>query len=392
MPHMELKDALDALDLPAVWDLAPNPNGTPCPTRGPCVVKSPLRVDGKGASFSLDRELRIFKDHAENGIKGGVWKFVELAKPEWSKAEIAREIIRRAGGDPDAKDPNYKAKTKTALRQEKQALQEKMRSQQKRDNLRIKAVPADKLLECPKRVLKVWEKAQALAAEPSACDALAVERGWPVEWAEELVQSSKMGINSKGEPVFAVERIEEDADKVVLCGLHTRWRPEEGGKAWAYRPAFKYDGQEVAALPFFLGAVSSQVWIVAEGQWDATTAYGLLGGFEDMMQIEACCWGIRGVSGVDVFLDTYQKRIRRDKPILVLIPDADKAARRWTEDDAGKWCFMRRLKEITGAPVASLKFKKKPGMKDLNDFYKKGLDAERFAEMVRSVMGVAQAA
>lgn len=384
---MDLKEAMDALDLPAVWDLAANPNGTPPPVRGG-VMKSPLRADHKGKSFSVDRELRVFKDHAEPSHRGGVWKFVELAKPEWSKSEIAREIIRRAGGDPDAKDPNYKPKSKTQLKQEKQALQEKMRARQKRDNLKLEKVPDEKIAAWPDGKKTLWNWLNVMNGPAF----LAEERGWPMEWVEELVESEKLRSNNRDEPVFAVERVDEDG-KVHFCGTHTRWQPEgEIRKAWAYRPNFNKDGRDVAALPFVLGPVNTNIWLVTEGQWDAATAYGLLGGFDDVMRIEACCWGIRGVSGVDVFLDVYARRLRSQRPVVVLVPDADKAARRWTEDLRGKWCFMRRLKEITGAPVAALKLKARPGMKDLNDFYKnKALSAGQFEHMVRSAVEAAEA-
>lgn len=383
--RLSIKEAKERIDLSAVWDLAPNPNGTPAPLRGG-VVKSPLRVDEKGASFSVTSDLKLFKDHAEPSHKGDVWSFVALSKPEWSKRDIARFLIEKAGGDPDAKDPGYKQKTKTALKDEKQRLREQVADRQKRENYKVESVPAEKLEAWPKG----HKQFLSTVYDSGAVDRriLAQERGWPKEWVDELYESSKLTLNKKGEPIFAVERI-DDLGKCIFCGTHTRWRPDEGGKAWSYRPNFKWDGREVAALPFQLGFVDAPIWIVCEGQWDATTAYGLLCGFSDTMLIDACCWGIRGVSGVDVFLSVYRNRIRQQRPRILLIPDADKAGSAWTEDRGGKWCFMRRIKEITGVEVSALKLTATEESKDLNDFYKNGgLHSEHLVNMINTMLEV----
>lgn len=369
------EEAKARLDLTSCWSMAPNPNGTAVPQRGG-VFKSPLRADNKGKSFSVTSDLRFFKDHAHEEHKGGVYKFIALCRPEWDKSQIVRCMIELAGGDPDARDPNAPKRKKKDYTAEKEKARDAAHSRRQRENLSIKPVDKDRLRVMPPKVRKSWQHCQERARTMDFYNQLAEERGWQWEWVEDLVLLDKLGACPKGQPVFAVE-VAKGGGEYDLLGYHSRWLPKHGGKAWSYRPCMKWDKQEIAAAPFIMGRVESPLWVVCEGQWDAITAYALLGGFYEQMTVEACCFGIRGASGVDVWLDVYSKLLRKHRPKILLIPDADEAADGWKKkntdaDHSGKWKLNRRIKRIFAIDVQVLKFTRTETCKDLNDFYKHG--------------------
>ena len=72
---------------------------------------------------------------------------------------------------------------------------------------------------------------------------------------------------------------------------------------------------------------------------------------------------------------------------MLLLPDADKAGRVWTQDaEAGQWCFMRRLRKLFDLKVAAIKFKKSDKLKDVNDFYKAGaLKSETLLDLLSNL-------
>ena len=304
MAHMSVKQALDGLTVADVWDLASNPNGTPSPLRDG-VYKSPFRVDNRGKSFSVFNGLKAFSDKSETSHKGGVWQFVALAKPEWSGRDIAREVITRAGGNPDEKDPNWKPPSKASYAAEKAKARDAAARRVQVKNLSITPIEDRLLQPLPEGLARDWRRWLAASDGCVASGDLAAERGWSSDWVQGLIDAEKLVFNGKGECVFAVERVGEGLR--VMHGWHGRWFPKEGGKAWNYRPNMKRDDQAIAALPFVLGSVTMPIWIVCEGQWDAATVYGLLGGFDEVMAVDACVFGIRGASGIDVFLAAYQE-------------------------------------------------------------------------------------
>ena len=367
---LSLKEALDRLDLPAVWDMARNPNGTSPPSRAG-VMKSPLREDHHGASFSVGKDLRVFKDHAVPEHKGGVWQFVALCRPDWDKRAIAREIITRAGGDPDAKDPDWKPENRARWQSRVDEAMESAHAARRALNMKEPVVEAHKCGPASARARGAWLK---LSQEAAAVEDLASERAWPIEWVEALCEMDLLRFRTTRsglEPSFAVELL-KDGSRVWL-GSHSRWRPDRNAKAWAYSP------KGIAAAPFVLGSpAAAPVWVVTEGQWDAVTAYGLLGGFDDgSMRMEACCWGVRGAEGADVWLGLYGSLLRKFKPAVILIPDADAAGRRWTVDSGkARWSLLRRLRNVYGVAASALEFEALEGCKDLNDFYREGLNTE----------------
>ena len=385
---MTLNEALSRLDLTHVWDMAPNPGQVPAPKRGNVVVKSPFRLDHKGKSFSVDGDLKLFKDHAD-GSKGGVWKFIELCEPNWSKREIARELIRRAGGDPDSKDPSYQPKSRADRFREAREAGDRAHHDFIKQQTRLETIPPEKIGEIFGELKKRWNHYLLSDNTKSFAAALAEERGWPVDWVIWLVDLCKLGFDKKGNPVFAVEAERPDG-LLYDIGWHSRWIADNGDKRWAYRPNLKWDKREIVAAPFVLGSTYAPLWILTEGQWDAVTAFGMLGGFEDVMYVESAVFGIRGVSGRGVFMSLYKDAIRRYNPCILLIPDADDAAVCWTENIGKQWSFMRQLKAIfprLDGKLAALKLKRRGNLKDVNDFYKHaGLRSERFVDMVTNAI------
>lgn len=388
MSHMTVSEALDRLDLTDVWDMAPNPNKTPTPARGNVVVKSPFRLDHKGKSFSVDADLRLFKDHS-NDSKGGVWKFVQMCEPSWSKQQIAREIIRRAGGDPDMRDPNYKPKSRAERHRQMREAGDRARREFQKQQTHLEIIPEEKLLDWPDHLRRRWSNYDSKQCNEARVDVLADERGWPVDWVWGLIDSGKMVFNKNGQPVFRVEAPSDRSDMRSI-GVHYRWFSDDGGKFWSYRPCQKWDKREIVAAPLVLGSLNSPLWIVTEGQWDAVTAWGLLGGFDDVMLLDAAVLGVRGVSGVSVFMSLYKALIRKCHPTIVLVPDADDAARWWTENEGKKWSFMRRIQGVFPSlkgKIGALKLKPQGTAKDLNDFYKDyDLGSGGFLNMLNEVL------
>lgn len=386
-----LEEAFARVSIADVWDMAPNPNGSVCP-RGDGVVKSPFRVDNKGASFSVTKGGMAFKDHAEPDCKGAAWQFIKLCNPEWTKREIARAMIERAGGDPDQKDPNGerpKKQTKTEWKAAKEQAKELAVARWEREQCKLMVIDDKLLMPAPQPVARRYEKGLERAAAGDFIEGLAAERVWPVDWAACLVEMGRLAAAPRGGAMFAVEAYCHKKQDWQIVGIHERWIAEDGGKMWSYRPNAKWDKRETCALPFVLGNPVSSVWIVAEGQWDAATIYGMLGGFDEFPAIEAFVVGIRGASGVNVFLSHYAKLLRSVRPAVVLFPDADGAAKGWTEDarkHAGalpSWSFARKLREIFNLDVAWLKC---PAHKDINDWWRYGsLTAE---QLVSAIMGV----
>ncbi len=79
------KQAVDAakarLTLADVWDMAPHAAQALPPANGVGVVRSPLRED-RTPSFSIFAGGKAFSDKARADVKGGVWEFVALCRPD----------------------------------------------------------------------------------------------------------------------------------------------------------------------------------------------------------------------------------------------------------------------------------------------------------------------
>lgn len=136
----------------------------------------------------------------------------------------------------------------------------------------------------------------------------------------------------------------------------------------------------VPPLPFVLGERSASLWIITEGQWDAVTVFGLLGGFDDQFDLPIAVFGLRGAeAGPSVFLSHYQYLIRRHKPQIWLMPDNDKAGNAW--DGRGrasnfaapqKETFTDTLRRMLPGRRFPVSRAPKQYGTDFNDFYKNG--------------------
>lgn len=366
------KEASAVLTLADVWDMAPNPNNSSCPI-GAKVVKSPFQEDRKGKSFSVTADLKAFRDHRESSHRGGVYKFIELARPEWTKQQIVRHMITLAGGDPDEKDPNWRPKPKSQYYSELKMLKDSVANEIHFQNTVIGEIEPDKLRKIPPFLAKFWESCVQRAENKAFLDRISQERGWPLEWVRGALVAGKIGVSAYGEVVFPVE-LSPDGWLNRCIGVHIRSQKGRSGPRWWYRPNSRQDGQEVAPLPFYVGDVGARFWVVCEGQWDALTAYGLLGGFDPLVtDFDICCFGIRGSTGTDAFLKIHKERLRNRNPSIVLVPDADRAASGWIECTPKRWSFARRLREIFNlSNVKAFKIVHRRDVKDLNDFYRAG--------------------
>lgn len=369
-----LEEAFARVTLADVWSEAPLAEG---PLLRDGKYRSPFRED-KTASFSVSRGMKAFRDFAREDIKGGVWKFVQLCHPDWSKADVARHIIRKAGLDPEAGRKPFNA---AAWKREKQAVAEAVAVKRERAVKLVGSIPENKLGEAPEKVRMRYKEMVADGHRDTGWQArLAEERGWPLEWVEHLLIQGKLGRGSDASPCFAVEARTKRGDDRLL-GYHRRFIDRESGKkGWYYVPNMKHYQREIAAAPFYLGNPdAADVWILTEGQWDAATIYGMLGGFSEHVLRESCVWGIRGAQGMEVWTSLYaaRARTRRERLILCLVPDTDKAASRWLEarqERAGKPplpSWAERLRSVTECRVVWLRLSGGAplGIKDVNDWW-----------------------
>ena len=139
----------------------------------------------------------------------------------------------------------------------------------------------------------------------------------------------------------------------------------------------------VPPLPFVLGDPSrAKLWIITEGQWDAITLWGVLGGFEDPdVCADVAILGVRGVSGASCLLRYFYKALNRYKPQVWIFADNDKASWKW--DNKGfvshdgrlpPVCFVDQLKLVLNDRAARIPVTRiKPELgKDANDWFKTG--------------------
>ena len=138
-----------------------------------------------------------------------------------------------------------------------------------------------------------------LAAEGRPAAILAEERGWPIQWVDALLNSSKISkpvlpwsaeqSTKRGfalkveEPFFSTTRKRWE---LVTVGYHQRFRASHGN-AWCYVPHrpksdkaeeflehLKELNRTVAALPFVIGPLNrTRLLVITEGQWDAISLY-----------------------------------------------------------------------------------------------------------------------
>lgn len=386
MSEDDLSRAIDALTIFDVWDEAPMAAENPHRCG---VFSSPFREDRK-PSFSVSQGGRMFKDFSVTEHFGGVWKYVELAHPEWSRGQVARFLKEKAGIRQDGARPR---KSAADYRAERSMAQEEARRRTKRDRMTVPRIEPEKLAEIPAPIARKWQASMKQEGVGEWAGFIAQERGWPEDWAVMLVEDRKMVRGVKGEPAFKVEYF-DGRGAVTWTAVHQRFFSDRGDKAWFYLPNQKQHGEARAAAPFFVGDPVAPVWIVTEGQWDAATIWGMLGGFEDQPALHSLVCGIRGATGVDVFLALYAGILRaRHVERIILVPDADKAGGPWLQDEQPRkglperWSFLRRLRELTGKDVRYVKLREADQVKDINDVYRHGGELAR-ARFLQALEGV----
>lgn len=364
-PNSDLTRALAALSIAQLWRSASLRGEAP---KRDGLVQSPFR-DDKHASFSVFAQGKAFKDQA-SGEKGGLWQFSLLAWPNLPKRELAELLIELSGVPRNEREPgralSAEERRKAAAAATAQAERHIEREHERALSPRVCPVS---LPEWPDFVRERWLEGEAcVLGEWARMRKLATDRGWPVEWAEQLVVSGKLAqpwLPWSGPDSFAPKRgraclvempvLADTAGAVGSLrpvGYHQRfWL--EGRKQWVYVPSRPKhpercqgftaelaewaetqpaDRSLVPALPFFLGSLEPTLVCVLEGQWDAITLAGALGYFDDCWEGRRVAFlGVRGASGLDVLLAYWGPWLRRWAPRVWLLADADKAGRSWIE-------------------------------------------------------------
>lgn len=429
------------LTLAEVWDMGAHCGQDCFPAHGVGVVKSPLRVDNS-PSFSVFSAGKAFDDKARDGLKGGVWEFVEAARPELSAADVARLLVERAGLRwPDKADFSDKGEAKVPtddkavaarMREERLLAKKATEAQADRDEEerresrggRVASAPA--LREWPSCVEERWaEGATYRDAKPDVVAKLCEKRGWPVAWSDMLgsIEALAFPVEARyeiGVPgakrmvAFRVEGPVAGAGGVSLLtvGMHQKffniaeqssgWRffpavPKEGGKRkeLARCSSFERELSEVAdarrvetgesmvpPLPFVAGSlVAPRLVIICEGQWDALTLFGALGGLNvdgDGLQ-GVTIFGVRGAKGTGVFLAHWSAWLRAVRPAVWLLPDNDgeKTGAYWypparvAERKPGRVYFSEQLVALGAKKVVITALRPAAGTgKDFNDYYR----------------------
>lgn len=395
-----LKDACAAVSILDAWRELGLPD---CPNREG-LYKSPLREDKTGKSFSILRGGFGAKDHA-TGEGFNTWKFVASARPDWSKAEIAEWFFVTSGVNKPERGKWSKRSRREWLAQ--QRAESNLAAEKARKRFEQgKFVPSDlKLPEPLKRDSAVAQRF-LIGMQPSAqrevrMAALAERRDWPLEWVEALVAQGELSWPElpwapKHYVAWAVRR--PDGKPV---GYHQEcWF--QGRKTWAFIPylpskpahngfleaMFEELGEHfttIPPLPVVLGDWrTAKVWAITEGQWDAATLWGALGGFDDgeSGELPIAVFGLRGVNGRGVMLQAYGAELRRRKPKIWLWPDNDEAGGKGLEatgldtqlEKPGRLPDVRFTDQLRalvgiGARFAVTRVPKNKG-KDFNDFWK----------------------
>lgn len=413
-----------AASLEDVWDMAPHAAQAACPSRGG-VVKSPFRADKKGASFSVTRDCRRFCGHgSDEGQKGDIFSFVALCKGLNIQAdfqEVAKLTALALRMDwPEAQDFPLSGPAKTPQGESKTAFKDRMRDlERKRQEatrkrlLQAAELPepldATKLPLAPSCVMSRWDAGRAMARLQSKV--IADWRGWPHAWAEALAECVQLSCPTDvfDSRSFIAFPVMTPTGKFV--GYHQRWRTKDGKRGWTYFPhaprwlenqdrsrsrqslAFAHamlawskqaEGYRVPCLPFFLGDVDGATCaVIFEGQWDAITFWGAIGGFEDSFDLPICVLGMRGNESVAAFFSYWSTWIPGKR--LMIVADSDAAGGKWL-GTTGNYAVpdMPGLPELcrtAGAEAATLHyFQQQDGgpskIKDFNDWFRAAYAAD----------------
>jgi hypothetical protein len=448
--NSDLSRALQRVTIFQIWREAGLPS---CPDRDG-VYRSPFRED-RTASFSVGGQGKIFKDWGRPEVAGGLIQFAKLAWPNLGEEEIKDALVDLAGTrthrapaaapviGPDGKPQAPAVVIPTALLKAAKNLDKKIRLAEAEE--RIYQEREEQLrpqIEEGRRILPAWpdcvrdrylDGVAMMATDPKLQEKLAKERGWPVQWIEELVALElvsyawERGCDAGGrwarrQKAFRVDfpqiEVDEHGARAVLqpIGYHQRFfmpakrAGEAPTKGWMYLPGFpkheprseyeraivaegqrrglkweaandRSDGVRekfLAGLPFVLGdLVNTRTVIILEGQWDAISLFGACGWFHDTTPAAGVAvFGIRGADGMDCFLGYWRRWLRANAPLAWVIADNDDAGRGWREAPPAKPGHLQppslaeRLADAGCRDVKVSWLKEGPWGKDFNDYYK----------------------
>lgn len=358
------------------------------------LVSSPFRNDSD-ASFSVDRDGAKFFDFGEQ--RGGdVITFIERAF-DMDFRDARAKALELAGVEDD---PRRASEMSKAERRRRAVAQ---RNKQSRAAFERMKAMYEETAEAPQRALWSpvvfgrWSEGRLhVRTNKPKLRQLAEMRGWPLEWAYGLCNDGLVSLPVKagfeiepGAPrgwAFAVESPGEDGEMVTV-GYHqyTPFRDRNTGKTrkvWGYFPnatekkrpstyqnALMREGRTVPALPFCIGETRDPERVcILEGQWDAITYFGAIGGF-DIETPRVLVLGCRGVSSQELVLSDWGRVLRGRE--VVLVPQSDEAGLAWVRRERKGLgvevpCFADRLGEL----ASKLTVKELPEGMDYNDFYR----------------------
>lgn len=399
-PNSDLSRALAALSIAQLWRAAGLRTDPP---KRDGLVESPFR-DDKSPSFSVFSQGRAFKDHA-SGEKGGLWKFAQLAWPNLPPRELADKLIELSGVPrtvasaprADSVDPRQAAlasapkELRPALRaafkrKDERAAEQRIYTEREaalRPRVEVRRVPA--WPACVEQ--RYYTGVDALREDPKLLEEIAEDRGWPVRWAEAVLDDERLSFPvvpwhepgqrySKRGKAFLVqcpESVDEDTQSLRLrpVGYHQRFFMAASGnaparKSWVYVPYvprhreggggendFSRHLREVAAergveagtamvpaLPFVLSDHAAAIGpvrlvVLTEGQWDAISLAGACGWLDERCWPEGVAvFGLRGNEGMDTFLAYYGYWLTACQPVAWVLADNDTAGEKWLDTAA----------------------------------------------------------
>lgn len=408
--------AIYRLNLADVWDLAPHAG--PPPTKDGAGIKSPFREERTG-SFSVGKNLKRFVDFGQPELKGGVWQFVQFCFPDLDRKGVAKILVERAGLEWDevvsrkAPTPKELAAWRAKRRQEAAAAREKAYRDRKIETA-VTPVPEKQVEPWPSFVQdRFSEGVEFFKKNPKTLERLAKWRGWPIEWLQAAIKKKLVAYpwepNFDGGEKYARRgvafpviwpQLKNGNCSLVETGYHQRtyfppWNGKPERRGWVFVPNSRGGRSDfakkieavarnrgigkgetmVAPAPFLLGDLASmKLLVVTEGQWDAIALWGAIGGFSEDFSFPIAVCGVRGVSGDAVFLSAIGPWIRRQKPIVWVLADNDRAGKRWYRPtgEPGKLppvSLVEKLRSLAPKVKVSI-LRDEAGGKDFDDYYR----------------------
>jgi len=396
-----------------IWDVWEAAGLGPCEParmwrRDDCVVRSPLRANNR-ESFSIGKEAKVFNDFRDSEIRGGVWEFAALAFGLEEGKDIRTKLVEIAGtGDLDESqgsggEPLSKTAWRAQQRERERAAAERIAANAARDNA-LPMRPDDMdLRPWPEHVRARWmEGMRAWDIQPGWVERLAKWRGWPVKWVSALRAMGQLsvplypgvdpasGYQPRGYAFRVLAPMGEGPEGLQTIGYHQYipWmdqRKRQTVRCWCYCPndkggdrseymrTMRAEGRRIWPLPFAIGVYDEpERVVILEGQWDALTYYGMLGGFDSCdYGPSALVLGLRGASSYRYVLMFWRRQLEGRK--VIIIPDNDKAGSKIVRRDQDRELAPTRLsfadvcEQICDVSVRELPDIE--GVKDFNDFW-----------------------